>query len=306
MKKAIVTGANGFIGRNLVNKLIEEEYKVCAVVRKLPSDIVCNSDRLEIVECLLSSIDKLPELIDGKWDIFFHLAWQGVSNQDAHAYSVQLDNVKFACDSVHAAYEMGCSKYVFASSIMEFEVSELMKTTLNAGMRNIYSTSKISASYMTRILANNYKMDYCSTIISNVYGPEEFSDRFIIRSLRNMVNNIPMNFSSGVQLYDFIYIDNACELLCVIGEKGENNRRYYIGSKDVQPLRTFIEKMQKIANKDYELTFGGGEYVGVSIDYGIFDDYTTDKLGKIIYTDFEEGIRKTVEWIKKVQKDEKN
>lgn len=299
MKTAIITGANGFIGKHLVKYLISKGYYVYAITRSnVAGDAgMFQNGSLQYIQCALHEYQKLPSLI-GRCDLFFHLAWQGVSDNYAADYEVQLDNAKHACDAVAAAHGLHCRKFIFASSIMEFEVAALMMTDINAGPRNIYSSCKQAASCLSRIVANTLGMEYCSAIISNVFGPEEFSDRFVISTIKNMLSNTVMEFSPATQMYDFIFIDDAVDILFRIGESGQNNRRYYVGSRQVVPLRKYIEKMKQTVNPAYPLCFGKGAYVGVSIDYGAITSYEGSELGKKSFIPFEEGIRRTADWLK--------
>lgn len=311
MEKILVTGATGFVGKYLIRKLAEVGHEICAIIRNGSLNLELDQlENINIVHCNLENMKKLPDLIsDKKWDVFYHLAWEGVANEKAADVDTQLNNVKYACDAVRAASELGCNKFVFASSIMEFEVAKLMSTEINAGVRNIYSTAKIAGNYMARIVANDLNIQYNSAIVSNIYGPEEFSDRFVITTLRNMVLNKPMQFSVATQNYDFIYIKDACELLYRIGLKGINNKRYYVGSGNICPLREFICKMRDIVNPNFMLSFGQRDYVGVSLDYKEFDTSSwISDLGYSPETTFEDGIRATVNWIKRYQEinNEKN
>lgn len=299
MKTAVITGANGFIGKHLIRYLISRGYYVYGVVRdgkKIKSD-TSDCKNMQYVKCALHEYERLPSLIE-RCDLFFHLAWQGVSDKYSKDYATQLDNVKYACEAVAAAHNMHCKKFIFASSIMEFEVAALMQTETDAGPRNVYSACKQAASYLTRITANQLGIEYCSAIISNVFGPEEFSDRFVITTVRNMISNTAMEFSAGTQMYDFIYIDDAADILYRIGEFGQNNKRYYIGSRQIIPLREYIEKIRQVVNPEYPLHFGNGAYVGVSIDYNTAMCFAEDELGDKSITSFEEGIQKTADWLK--------
>lgn len=299
MKKVVVTGANGFIGRHLIDKLVKNQCIVCAIVR--PGAVNLNyieKENVTIIECSLENIRNLPQLVGEEWDAFYHLAWQGVSNLEAQDLKVQLDNVQYACDAVKAAAQMKAKKFIFASSIMEYEIIELMDTELKAGLQNVYSTAKMTATYMTRILSDNNNISYCAAIISNVYGPYEYSNRFVVRTLKNMIWNRPMEFSAGTQMYDFIYIDDACDILFWIGEKGQDNKRYYVGSSEIIPLKEYIYRMKNVVNENYELHMGRGEYVGVSVDYGQMKKYDVNELKRIVFTSFEEGVLKTAKWIR--------
>ena len=89
MKRAIVTGANGFIGKTLVNALLEKEYEVVALDVKF-EDLLLNNDAVICVNVMDKEISELKELIpSAKYDCFFHLAWAGTSGPGRADYSVQ-------------------------------------------------------------------------------------------------------------------------------------------------------------------------------------------------------------------------
>lgn len=80
MKKVIVTGANGFIGAELIKELSKRNVEIIAIVRNRNSDI----SRIEgvfntrIIYCNMNEIEKLPDIIpDRDIDTCFYLAWQG-------------------------------------------------------------------------------------------------------------------------------------------------------------------------------------------------------------------------------------
>lgn len=80
MKKAIVTGANGFIGKWLVKELVEHHVMVYAIVHT-PSKCFSNipSDMLHVISCDMEHIDELKEKIQEKdLDVFFTLLGQAL------------------------------------------------------------------------------------------------------------------------------------------------------------------------------------------------------------------------------------
>ncbi len=301
--RVVITGATGFIGHALVRKFLDLEYEVYAVVRENSSKILMinANTNLKIVYCNLAHIGKLREKISCVgFDAFFHLAWQGVANEESLKVDIQLENVKYACDAVSVAHKLKCVKFIFASSIMEYEVMKLMETDIDAGSRNIYRTAKVAAHYMTRIVANELKIDYNAAIISNVYGKGEFSNRFINSTLRRMLKGERVKFTEATQLYDFIYIDDAVDMLMLILFKGKKNKNYYVGSMEPRILREYIYEMRNCIDETLELGIGESkEYIGVSLDYDEFDIMAGyHDLGFQPQYSFKEGIVDTIEWIK--------
>lgn len=78
MKKAIVTGATGFIGKFLVRELVKQNVEVIAVVRRGTKNLnTINALPVKIVECNIADYHMLPDMIaDRDIDVVFHIAWQ--------------------------------------------------------------------------------------------------------------------------------------------------------------------------------------------------------------------------------------
>ena len=79
MKNVIVTGANGFIGKTLVNALLEKGYHVVALDIRF-DDVLANDDRVTCVNVLNKEVSEIKSEIPAhEYMCFFHLAWAGTS-----------------------------------------------------------------------------------------------------------------------------------------------------------------------------------------------------------------------------------
>lgn len=124
MRKAIVTGANGFIGKTLVNTLLEKGYAVVALDVRF-DNVLMNNASVTCINVLNKEISELKDMIpSAEYDCFFHLAWVGTSGPARADYVVQLNNVKLVCDYILLCKEVGCKRVVYASSINEMETYE--------------------------------------------------------------------------------------------------------------------------------------------------------------------------------------
>ena len=119
MKKVIVTGATGFIGKFLVRELVNQEIETIAVVREGTK----NLDNIallpvRIIYCNISDLNTLPQLIlDRDIDTVFHTAWQGVSDIDARNQAIQIQNLQSTLDLLDIMQEMKIGTFVGAGSI---------------------------------------------------------------------------------------------------------------------------------------------------------------------------------------------
>lgn len=302
MRKAIVTGANGFVGAAVCKELVERDVKVIAVVRHPDEQIKCIADNpsIRIVYSDISDFGKLADLIsDRDVDILYHFAWVGSSGALRGDSDVQMRNVQYTCDTVKACANMGCKRFLFASSIMVYEIEAMMATEAVPGLNTLYCSAKVAADYMARTIAGSLSVDYIRAVISNIYGPGEFSPRLINTSIRKMLKGEHCAFSEGNQLYDFTYITDAAKSFWAIGEKGIKNKTYYIGSQEPKPLKEFLKELRDCVDPSIEIGLGELPFNGVSLTYKEFDiNAVKDDTGFVPMVSFKEGINHTVAWIK--------
>lgn len=299
MKKALVTGANGFVGSALVKELIANAVEVIALDRE---DCRGNiPDGVKFVPHELNNSGALPNMIpDRDIDVFYHFAWAGSAGTARADTALQLNNAQWTVDCLRAAKEMNCGKFVCAGSIMEHEtISAAYKQGNNPGMGYIYGSGKLVAHTMCMSVASDIGIDLVWAKITNAYGAGEMSPRFVNTTLRKIINNEPLQFTSGTQNYDFVYIDDAARAFRLIGEYGKLFCHYLIGSSNAKPLREFILEMKLAVAPEKEFIFGDVPFTGVNMPIEEFDCSLTEKdTGFKAQVTFEDGVRRTMEWLK--------
>ena len=73
----------------------------------------------------------------------------------------------------------------------------------------------------------------------------------------------PLEFTSGTQNYDFIYVTDVAKAFRLLGEKGKANKGYIIGSGAAKPLRQFVEEILGELKPTSPAKFGDVPYTGV-------------------------------------------
>ena len=303
MKKAVVTGANGFVGSALLKLLSEKGVKVIAVVRNEASVVehIRNLPNVSLCFCDMDHITDLVRLVlDRDFDVFFHFAWEGTAGPERANINLQLDNIRRTCDAVAVAKGLGCSKFVNACSIMQYEAAKYVpQDNSSPGMGSIYSEAKQAADLMAKTLSVKLGLNYNGVIISNIYGPYEKSERFLNTVLRKLLKDEEVNLTECTQLYDFIFIDDAIEAIYRVADsKNIVNESVYIGNEKQTPLNEFVLTMYEITQSKSALNFGAIPYHGVPLSYNEFDTGKLKrKLDFIPKTSFGDGVRITVDWL---------
>lgn len=300
MENVIVTGANGFIGKTLVNALLEKGYHVVALDIRF-DDVLEDDERVTCVSVMNKEVATLAdEIPHQEYRCFFHLAWAGTSGPARADYAVQLNNVKLACDYIKLCGEIGCKRVVYASSINEMETYEYLQSDdIEPAGGYIYGTGKLAAHLMGETVAKINGIEFIPVIITNIYGVGEKSARMIYTSINKLVHKEHCSFTAGYQTYDFIYITDAINSIIAVAEKGKAFNRYYIGSGEPKPLREFLLEMRDIVDPEAELGLGDIPFKGVDISYDQFDLRKVElDTGYRNEVPFAEGIRMTAEYVR--------
>lgn len=305
MKKAIVTGSTGFIGKFLVRELVKQGVETIAVVREKTRNLENISQLpVRIVKCNIENMITLPNLIsDRDVDTVFHIAWQGVSDMDAKNQQVQLQNLQSTLDLIDAMHAMGIGTFVGAGSPHEAEsLIEMAEDKVISNLGYMYKASKIAAHWMGKAKAGAYGIRFFWPMI-NTYGEEERSARLINTVIRKIFNGISPDLSSGNQYYDFVHVADVARALCFIADKGVDGRNYAIGSGEARPLKEFLTIVGEIANKlnGSEIPLGFGKITEnvVCLPENTFDVTALKRdTGFEPFISFEDGIEKTARWIR--------
>ena len=303
MKSAIVTGATGFIGTWLVKELSSNGIKVTAVVRQETKNLIKIKDILnvELVKCDMDQIDKLSDILHGEsYDVFYHLAWNGSSGDLRSDYETQLTNVEITLKAMAAAEKLKCTKFVGAGSLMEFESHQVvMKDGIIPTGSNIYSIAKYTAHAMSKTYSSNMEIEHVWAYITNAYGEDEISPRFFNTTIRKMLDRENLDFTEGLQLYDFVHVSDVARAFRLIGEKGKRGCNYCIGSGNPKPLKEFIIKMGHIVDDSLQMNFGAVASTGISLSADIYSiENLKEDTGYEPLISFDEGVNRVLAYMK--------
>lgn len=306
MKKVIVTGANGFIGSALLRELSCRGIEVIAVIKGKDSDIgrIKQLSNIKIVYCDMDDIFNLPDLVtDRDVDACFHLAWVGTFGDERSYYEMQMRNIRYAVQTVDAISRIGVKRFIGAGSLAEKDVLNYHGedgATPNA--TSYYGIAKIAAHYMTKTECTKRGIEHVWCYLSNTFAVGSTTNNFVMMASRLMLRGERAAFTSGEQIYDFMYVTDTAKAMYYAGEKGTVNTAYYLGSNKQRPLKEYIKIIRDTIDPSIELHFGEIPYNGNSLPVEAYDGKKlADDTGFKPSISFEEGIKKTVEWLKKTE-----
>ena len=301
MKKVIITGASGFIGKALTKHLLDQNIEVYAIVRdpqKL-SDLSTYSN-LKIITCEMSEYSSLVDKITERdFDVCFYCAWEGTFGESFKDYHLQLNNSAYAGDNLMAMISLKCKKFIFCSTLVELEVKKHVQLEKSEPRIScIYGTAKLAATMLCKTLAYNYGIEFNTVIIASVYGEGDYSKMIQNILMNSLINNKEMKLIEGNNLYDWIYIQDLVRGLQSVGEKGIDFKSYYLGHREFKTFKEIVLEVKNILNPEGVLKFG--EYPdGTPVDYSLIDTHALyNDTGFECKADFRDSILKTAEWVK--------
>lgn len=301
MENVIITGADGFVGSYTVAHFIKEGCNVLALDMGVEPRRLQPCDKLTYMQCDITDIKRMLAKIEKeKYDTFVHFAWTGSAGPARIDYNLQMQNAINTVECLKAAKELGCSRFVCAGSIMEYEVEAAIHSQgSHPGMGYIYGMGKHIAHCMCKSVAANIGIDLLWPMITNAYGVGEFSPRFVNTTLRKIINKEPLQFTAGTQNYDFVYVSDVAQAFYKVALNGKPFFEYMIGSGEAKPLREFIIEMVGACGSGCIPLFGDVPFTGTNMPLSTFSitDIKTD-CGFEPEVSFAQGTKITMEWLK--------
>lgn len=284
MKKAIVTGATGFIGSAFVEYLLKKDIEVLALGRKEASEI--SNVRWQKIKCAtylkldMYKISYLAELIsETNWDVggdcvFFNLAWGGESSLSDLNVAAQMQNVVWSEAALEIASKIGCSRFIQVGTMEEaftYKYLELDHCKNNQYNRHvIYSVAKIAAKYALKVKASKLGMDFIYVLHSHVMSPDDDKNSFLQVTLQKLIRGDELIFSSGEQYFDVISASDCSQGYYRICQSGKPGEEYWVGSGDPRRLKEYVECMYELFPSGAKMQFGKLPYNDIILDKEVF------------------------------------
>jgi len=255
-KKVLITGAEGFIGRHLIDALLGYRTEIHGIYfKKLNKNI---SGKVFWYKVDIRNKEKLRQLVQKiKPDFIFHLAALLVKGDKPKEINQIIEtNLVGTSNLLQALEGIKFSKLIFLGSGDEYGQNKApFRETQTPLPQSAYAFSKTAAVNLCLTYSRTLNYPIVALRPSVVYGPGQKSKMFIPSLLNTLLKNKPLEISGGEQTRDFLYVDDLIKAILVAAMSNVKGEIINIGNGKSYQLKVIIEKAKKLIGSKSKITF---------------------------------------------------
>ncbi|MBR6490926.1 MAG: NAD-dependent epimerase/dehydratase family protein [Bacteroidales bacterium] len=305
MKTYLVTGAAGFIGAAVADRLVKEGNKVVTIDNLSTGFREAIPEGVIFIEGDTFNPQIIAKLDNYKFDAIFHIAGQsgGVTCWKDPIYDLN-SNVTSTLLLLNYCKEHGCKTFVYASSMSVYgdENPCPVREDDEIKPKSFYAVGKNASEHYMRIYSAEFGLKCTALRLNNTYGPGQNMDNLLQGMvsifMEQAIRNHHIHVMGDAKRYrDFVYIDDTVEafILAANGKEKELYNYYTTATNRKTTCERLVAEIMK--NLPFDVTV---EYKGRTQgdQFGIFCSYEKifNALGWEPKTTLEEGIKTMAAW----------
>lgn len=203
-RKVLLTGATGFVGRNLVKELCHEQAEVCVLVRATSNLVSLENFKVKVK--VISNCDEsiLEAFREFEPEVVIHAATNYSHETDFNGVRDMLEtNITFGALTLKAMEKVGLKKIVNISSNAEFSFDG--KNSPNS----LYSTSKRAFRDLVEYHQRCLSYQVFNLVLYDNYGPYDTRGKVLSLLKKASVSPLPIKMSAGEQLLNLVYVQDT-------------------------------------------------------------------------------------------------
>jgi nucleoside-diphosphate-sugar epimerase len=256
MKKALVTGATGFLGKRLALALKKQGYKVTATGRNVSFKSFFDQQDIAFQACDLVQSKEIDSLINDH-DIVFHCA--ALSSPWGPYKNFYAANVSATRNLLEASLKAGVSRFVHvSSSSVYFDFKDKLNIKESDAPLTKHVNAYASTKAQSEDLVRSYFEKGLATIVIRPRGIYGSGDTALMPRLLRVakLGRVPV-FGAGDNLIDLTHVDDVVQslLLCATAPKSLLGKSINISGDDPQPLVDILKTVFANVQKPFRPVF---------------------------------------------------
>lgn len=267
--RVLITGSSGFIGRNLVPKLLNLGFDILEITRTDSSTNNVSSSKANKRVSVFDS--KFKEILnDFNPEIVIHLASYLTSSDEIGDIEKLIDsNIFFLSKVLCALKNIDLKLFINTGTSLEYALGndEFLPGTF-------YAATKTASRFIVDYFSATNQFKQITIVPHTIYGAND-SHKKVIDLICDSTSSIsPINLSPGNQVLDFIYIDDVVDFYIFILENYNKlpiKSNYKLGSGIGYSLRQVASLIEEISGKKANINWGGINYRQNEVMYSVAD-----------------------------------
>jgi UDP-glucose 4-epimerase len=308
--KALVTGAAGFIGSTLCERLIADDVDVLGLdcftdyyARSVKERNLSGLERhrcFRFVESAIRDAD-LSGLLRDRTHVFHLAAQAGVRKswgRDFSTYTVNnIEATQLLLEAARGAPALERLVYASSSSVYGDSVAIPMREDALPQPVSPYGVTKLAAEQLCHLYYSNYQVPAVSLRYFTVYGPRQRPDMGFHKFLRAAIRTEPIRlYGDGEQTRDFTYVHDAVNATVAAASRGVPGRVYNVGGGSRVSMNHVLEMIARVIGRQPIVEVDGAQPGDMRHTYADTSLARAD-LGFQPQMSLEEGLRAEYQWL---------
>lgn len=303
MKRALITGATGFVGANLARKLLLEGHEVHALVRSEynPWRIEEIASQLAIEAVDMRDADATRKYVNHvKPEWIFHLAVHGAYSWQNDIDKIVATNYLSLVNLLQSCLLLGFESFINTGSSSEYGLKDHAPDESEVVEPNsYYAVTKAAATLLCRFVAQHHNLKVPTLRLYSVYGPYEDPKRLIPNIVvRGLEGKWPPLVDPSTAR-DYIYVDDVSDayLSAARADLSDKGAIYNIGTGVQTSLREVVEAAEELMSISEEPSWGSMPPKQWDTSVWVSNpERAKRELGWQPQLTFKQGLAKTIEW----------
>jgi len=307
--RVLITGGAGFVGTNLANKLIDENYEIIIIDDLSSSYRESVNPKAIFIEGSVVDDVALTECFSYNPDYVVHLAalfanQNSVDHPDKDLEANGMGTIKVLEHSKRA----GVKKVVYTSSSCVYGNKDIMKEgDIDFHPDTPYAITKLLGEYYSKFWSSQHGLDIAIVRLFNVYGPGDFPGEYrsVIPNFIDLAtNNKPLTITgSGNETRDFCFIDDTVNGICLIlFNKTDSSAIFNIATGIGTSIIEVAKYINLYCNNKAEIEFNDRRDWDCVVDRKADISKLQNSFGFIPKTNIKDGLKITCDWFVDLKK----
>ena len=290
MKQIVITGHNGFLGSNLLLKLISEKYDITGISKTIKKNNLIKQIKRNILNIKESDIAKNSCII--------HLAAiTNVAYCEKYPEECYKVNAIATQKILEIARKKNCSLiYPSTSHVYAIPHKLPIKEAHPTNATSVYSESKISGEKLCETYSKSYGLNISVLRLFSIYGPKNSEYKVESRIITQLLSNRSIKIGNLFPKRDFVYIDDVIRAFQIVMKNLKGFNTYNVGSERSYSIQEICNILKKLSGKKNPIIVDKKKLRKNDIKNVVSDCSKIKKLGWKPKISINKGLELTLNW----------